>query len=41
MVYKPSWSKAKEARKLGGKKQKVIDEIFAEGKKTIKIEVKK
>jgi hypothetical protein len=37
-VFKPSWSKAKEARKLGGDKQLVIDEIFTEGKPSLTIE---
>lgn len=33
--FKPSWSKAKEARKFGGDKQLVIDEIFQEGKEKL------
>ena len=35
--YVASWSKAKEARKLGGEKQLVIDEIFKEGKEKLTI----
>jgi len=38
MVFKPSWSKAKEARKRGGDKQAVIDQIFKAG--TSRLEVK-
>ena len=34
-VFKPSWMKAKEARKLGGQKQIVIDNLFKPGKDTI------
>ena len=34
-VFKPSWSKAKEHRKLGGQKQIVIDNLFKPGKDTI------
>ena len=34
-IFKPSWSKAKEARKLGGNKQIVIDNLFKPGKDTI------
>jgi hypothetical protein len=37
-VFKPSWTKAKEQRKLGGVKQLVIDEIFTEGKPSLTIE---
>jgi hypothetical protein len=37
-VFKPSWTKAKEARKLGGEKQLIIDEIFTEGKPSLTIE---
>lgn len=37
-VFKASWTKAKEARKLGGVKQLVIDEIFQEGKPSLTIE---
>lgn len=36
-VFKPSWSKAKEARKFGGDKQLVIDELFKNGKQSITI----
>lgn len=36
-VFKPSWSKAKEARKFGGTKQEFIDKHFVEGSKMIKI----
>ena len=34
-VFKPSWSRAKEARKLGGNKQIAIDNLFKPGKDTI------
>jgi len=34
-IFKPSWSKAKEARKLGRNKQIVIDNLFKPGKDTI------
>jgi hypothetical protein len=37
-VFKPSWQKAKEARKFGGEKQKVIDGMFVEGKESIYID---
>jgi hypothetical protein len=37
-VFKPSWVKAKEARKFGGEKQTIIDEIFQEGKPSLIIE---
>lgn len=36
-VFKPSWTKAKEARKLGGKKKELIDKYFAEGEKRLTI----
>lgn len=36
--FKPKWSLAKEMRKLGGKQQKIIDEIFIEGNPTLKVE---
>ena len=36
-VFKPSWSKAKEARKFGGEKQLIIDELFKQGNTTIEI----
>ena len=36
-VFKPSWTKAKESRKYGGKKQMVIDEIFRHGRNGLKI----
>jgi hypothetical protein len=36
-VFKPSWSKAKEARKLGGPKQTIIDEIFKQDDPSIEI----
>ena len=36
-VFKPSWTKAKEARKLGGDMQLLIDEFFKEGKESITI----
>jgi hypothetical protein len=36
-IYKPSWSKSKEARKLGGLIQSVLDEVFKPGKEYIKI----
>ena len=35
--FKPSWTKAKEARKIGGEKQKIIDALFTEGRKTLNI----
>jgi|GEM_PF-1537982 len=37
-VFKPSWSKAKEARKVGGEKQQIIDTMFVEGKESIFID---
>ena len=37
-VFEPSWSKAKEARKMGGTKQLAIDELFKLGKPSLKIE---
>jgi len=36
-IFKPSWSKAKEARKFGGDKQVVIDDLFKNGKESITI----
>ncbi|MGD8305181.1 MAG: hypothetical protein PVF17_00880 [Ignavibacteria bacterium] len=36
-IYRPLWSKAKEARKVGGKKQEVIDKIFIEGNPDLEI----
>ena len=36
-VFKPSWSKAKEVRKLGGNKQLLIDEFFKPGKPSVDI----
>lgn len=36
--YVPSWSKAKEARKVGGIKQLAIDELFKPGNTSLKIE---
>jgi hypothetical protein len=39
-VYKPSWTKAKEMRKMGGVKQLAIDEIFKAGSPTLKIDAK-
>lgn len=36
-VFKPSWSKAKEARKFGGEKQLIIDELFKAGAPSIDI----
>ena len=38
--FSPSWSKAKEARKLGGDIQLIIDEMFKESKETIVISEK-
>lgn len=35
--FKASWTKAKEARKLGGDKQLIIDELFKEQKESIVI----
>jgi hypothetical protein len=35
--FSPSWTKAKEARKLGGDKQLIIDEMFKESKESITI----
>ena len=37
-VYKPSWSKAKQARKIGGEKKKVIDNLFKAGNKYLKFD---
>ena len=37
-VFKPSWSKAKEARKFGGAKKDLIDKYFKPGKSYIKID---
>lgn len=37
LVYKPIWSLAKEARKVGGDKQLVIDELFQPGNSRIEI----
>lgn len=34
-VFKPSWTKAKEAKKFGGEKSLVIDELFKESKDQI------
>lgn len=36
-VFKPSWSKAKEARKFGGDKQLLIDELFKPGAPSLDI----
>jgi len=36
--FKPSWTKAKEARKFGGAKQNIIDAMFQEGRKSLAIE---
>lgn len=36
-VFKSSWSKAKQARKHGGEKQKVIDKIFKAGEQGLTI----
>ena len=36
-IFKPSWSKAKEARKYGGLKKEIIDKYFIEGKKGVTI----
>ena len=36
-VFKPSWAKAKEARKLGGEKQLLIDELFKPGAPSLDI----
>ena len=36
--YEPSWTKAKNARKLGGDKQRIIDQLFTAGEKILKIE---
>ena len=36
-VFKPSWTKAKEARKFGGEKQLVIDELFKPGRASLTI----
>lgn len=35
--FSPSWTKAKEARKLGGEMQVVIDDLFKEGRESIMI----
>lgn len=35
--FSPSWSKAKEARKLGGDMQIIIDDMFKEGRESITI----
>jgi hypothetical protein len=37
-VFKPSWSKAKEARKFGGTKAEIIDKYFVEGAPSVKID---
>ena len=39
-VFKPSWSKAKEARKTGGRKQEIIDKVFESGKQSLDIKYK-
>ena len=36
-VFKPSWSKAKEARKFGGDKQIIIDDLFKAGNPSLDI----
>ena len=36
-IFKPEWSKAKEARKYGGSKKEIIEKVFKEGKKSIEI----
>ena len=36
-IFKPSWTKAKEARKLGGEKQLLIDELFRAGAPSLDI----
>jgi len=37
-IFEPSWTKAKEARKMGGTKQLAIDELFKAGNSSIKID---
>lgn len=37
-VFKPSWTRAKSARKFGGEKQAIIDRLFTRGNPVIKIE---
>lgn len=39
--FRPSWSKAKEQRKFGGDKQKIIDEIFVGNVKKLIIQEEK
>jgi hypothetical protein len=39
-VFKPSWTQAKEVRKLGGKKQELIDNFFKQDEPKIDIEEK-
>lgn len=36
-VFKPAWVRAKEARKFGGEKQLLIDELFTPGKPSLDI----
>lgn len=36
-IFKPSWTKAKEARKFGGDKQLIIDELFKQGAASLEI----
>jgi len=37
-IFRPSWSKAKEARKVGGENQKIIDDLFKSGEPHLKID---
>jgi len=39
-VFKPSWTKAKEARKFGAAKQDAIDVIFHQGEPSIELKKK-
>lgn len=36
-IFKPSWTKAKEAKKLGGLKKAIIEKLFKEGPKGVTI----
>jgi hypothetical protein len=37
LVYKPTWSKAKEAAKFGGPKKEIIDRYFKPGKPSLEV----
>jgi len=36
-IFKPVWSKAKNAIKFGGEKKKILEQLFKEGSKSIEI----